>query len=64
MGKDLTKVKAKFKEELQKIVQQKCCEINHYVSGCDSPFSYTQIREVQENLGEIEKNLGIKNISG
>jgi hypothetical protein len=44
-----------FKEELKRLIAQKCREINHYTSGCDSPFSYTQIREVQENLGEIEK---------
>jgi transcriptional regulator with XRE-family HTH domain len=49
-----------FKTELQKLVSQKCIEINHYISGCDSPFSYTQIREVQASLNDIEEVLGIK----
>ena len=49
-----------FKSELQRLVSQKCKEINHYITGCDSPFSYTQIREVQESLNGIEKVLGIK----
>lgn len=49
-----------FKAELQRLVSQKCKEINHYITGCDSPFSYTQIREVQESLNGIEEVLGIK----
>jgi transcriptional regulator with XRE-family HTH domain len=49
-----------FKTELQRLVSQKCKEINHYISGCDSPFSYTQIREVQASLNDIEEVLGIK----
>lgn len=61
MGRKLSEsiVKRSFKEELKKIVYLKCAEINHYVSGTDSPFEYTQIREVQEFLAEIEKTLGI-----
>ena len=52
--------KRKFAIELKQLVHQKCVEINHYVSGCDSPFSYTQIADVQENLREIENTLNIK----
>ena len=52
--------KRKFATELKQLVHQKCVEINHYVSGCDSPFSYTQIADVQENLREIENTLNIK----
>lgn len=45
--------KRKFAIELKQLVHQKCVEINHYVSGCDSPFSYlhrpqlTKIRVVK-----------------
>lgn len=46
--------------ELKQLVHQKCVEINHYVSGCDSPFSYLQIADVQESLREIENTLNIK----
>ncbi len=53
-----------FKTELQRLVLQKCKEINHYISGCDSPFSYMQIREVQESLVDIEEALGIKHTKG
>ena len=52
--------KRKFAIELKQLVHQKCVEINHYVSGCDSPFSYLQIADVQESLGEIENTLNIK----
>ena len=52
--------KRKFAIELKQLVHQKCVEINHYVSGCDSPFSYTQIADVQESLREIENTLNIK----
>lgn len=57
--KALGTYKGAFKAELQRLVYQKCIEINHYISGCDSPFSYTQIREVQESLNGIEEVLGI-----
>ena len=50
----------KFATELKQLVHQKCVEINHYVSGCDSPFSYSQIADVQESLREIENTLNIK----
>ena len=52
--------KRKFAIELKKLVHQKCVEINHYISGCGSPFSYTQIADVQESLREIENTLNIK----
>ena len=52
--------KIKFATELKQLVHQKCVEINHYISGCDSPFSYTQIADVQESLREIENTLNIK----
>ena len=52
--------KRKFATELKQLVHQKCVEINHYVSGCDSPFSYLQIADVQESLREIENTLNIK----
>ena len=52
--------KRKFAIELKQLVHQKCVEINHYVSGCDSPFSYTQVADVQESLREIENTLNIK----
>lgn len=50
------------KYDLQMIYKtnQKCIEINHYVSGCDSPFNYLQIADVQESLREIENALNIK----
>ena len=46
--------------KLKQLVHQKCVEINHYVSGCDSPFSYSQVADVQESLREIENTLNIK----
>ena len=60
---DITEIKIskrKFATELKQLIHQKCVEINHYVSGCGSPFSYTQIADVQENLREIENTLNIK----
>ena len=52
--------KRKFATELKQLVRQRCAEINHYVSGCNSPFSYLQIADVQESLMEIENTLNIK----
>ena len=52
--------KRKFATELKQLVHQKCAEINHYVSGCNSPFSYLQIADVQESLRDIENTLNIK----
>ena len=52
--------KRKSAIELKQLVHQKCVEINHYVSGCNSPFSYLQIADVQESLREIENALNIK----
>ena len=57
---EITLSKRKFATEIKQLVHQKCVEINHYVSGCDSPFSYTQIADVQESLREIENTLNIK----
>ena len=59
---EITLSKRKFATELKQLVYQKCVEINHYVSGCNSPFSYLQIADVQESLREIENtlNIGIK----
>ena len=57
---EITISKRKFAIELKQLVHQKCVEINHYVSGCDSPFSYVQISDVQESLREIENTLNIK----
>ena len=51
--------KETFKRELQALVKQKCDEINHYVSGVNSPFTYLQIRGTQEYLNEILDELGI-----
>lgn len=56
-NKSLGTYEGVFKKELQRLVHQKCCEINHYVSGCNSPFSYLQIRDVQEMLNDIDKIL-------
>lgn len=52
--------KDEFREELKGLISQKLSEINHYVAGCDSPFSYSQISDVQESLCEIEVTLGIR----
>ena len=57
---EITLSKRKFATELKQLVHQKCVEINHYVSGCNSPFSYLQIAYVQESLREIENTLNIK----
>ena len=57
---EITISKRKFATELKQLVHQKCAEINHYVSGCNSPFSYLQIADVQECLREIENTLNIK----
>ena len=57
---EITLSKRKFATELKQLVHQKCVEINHYVSGCNSPFSYLQIADVQESLMEIENTLNIK----
>ena len=57
---EITLSKRKFATELKQLVHQKCVEINHYVSGCNSPFSYLQIADVQESLRDIENTLNIK----
>ena len=57
---EITLIKRKFATEIKQLVHQKCIEINHYVSGCNSPLSYLQIADVQESLREIENILNIK----
>ena len=57
---EITLSKRKFATEIKQLVHQKCIEINHYVSGCNSPFNYLQIADVQESLREIENTLNIK----
>ena len=57
---ELVIAKRRFAIELKQMVHQKCEEINHYVSGCNSPFSYMQIYDVQEHLRGIEEVLNIK----
>ena len=57
---EITLSKRKFATELKQLVHQKCVEISHYVSGCNSPFSYLQIADVQESLRDIENTLNIK----
>lgn len=57
---EITLIKRKFAIEIKQLVHQKCIEIDHYVSGCNSPFSYLQIADVQESLREIENTLNIK----
>ena len=57
---EITLIKRKFATEIKQLVHQKCVEINHYVSGCNSPFSYLQIADVQESLRDIENTLNIK----
>ena len=57
---EITLSKRKFATEIKQLVHQKCVEINHYVSGCNSPFSYLQIADVQESLRDIENTLNIK----
>ena len=57
---EITLSKRKFATELKQLVHQKCVEINHYVSGCNIPFSYLQIADVQESLRDIENTLNIK----
>ena len=56
----LNDAKENFKKEIQSLIKQKCDEINHYVSGCDSPFTYMQIADVQGDLVGILYTLGIK----
>ena len=49
-----------FKDELKQAIMHHCNCINHYVAGCDSPFGYLQIRDVQEKLNDIHEILGIE----
>lgn len=49
-----------FKDELKTLVAKRLDEINHFISGCDSPFTYLQIREVQELMCDIRTTLGIE----
>ncbi len=45
---------------LRPLISKRLDEINHLISGCDSPFSYLQIREVQELMCDIRTTLGIE----
>ena len=54
-----SKLNSAFRKELKTCVKHKLDEINHYISGCDSPFSYLQIADTQEKLCEIADILGI-----
>ena len=49
----------RFREEIRLNVKHKLDEINHYVSGVDSPFNYMTISDVQEHLCVIAEILGI-----
>ena len=49
-----------FKGEIKTLVAKRLDEINHFISGCDSPFTYSQIREVQELMCDIRTTLGIE----
>ena len=51
-----------FKDELRTLVAKRLDEINHFISGCDSPFTYLQIREVQELMCDIRTTLGIEEV--
>lgn len=53
-------LKEKFRDEIRNLVRQKLNEVNHYVAGYDSPFTWSQIANVQAQLDGIEKELGIK----
>jgi hypothetical protein len=59
-----SKLNNAFRKELQTLVKHKLDEINHYISGCDSPFSYLQIADTQEKLREIAEILGIEEQGG
>ena len=49
-----------FKDELKTLVAKRLDEINHFISGCDSPFGYVQVMTVQGYLSEIRNTLGIE----
>ncbi len=54
------KMRQDFRAEVKMLVRHKLDEINHYVSGVNSPFSYSQISNVQGYLCDIAEELGIK----
>lgn len=56
-----SKAKKSFYNQLKALVEEKCDEINHLVSGCNSPFSYLRIAVIQENLANILEALGVDN---
>lgn len=53
-------LKEKFAEELKISVNHHCHCINQFVAGCDSPFNYWQIQDVQDHLRAIAEILCIK----
>lgn len=60
MSLELEGSSTNFKDELKTLVAKRLDEINHFISGCNSPFSYLQIREVQEMMCDIRTTLGIE----
>lgn len=57
-GQEITEIE--FKEEIKGLISTKLDQINHYVSGVNSPFTYQQIRNVQEYLCDIRSEIGIQ----
>lgn len=53
-------MRKKFKIKINKLIHECLNQINHLVAGCDSPYSVSQIQNVQEALREIEEILDIK----
>lgn len=49
-----------FWQELRQLIGQKLDQINHYISGVNSPFGTVQIMEVQNALFEIRDILWMK----
>ena len=50
-----------WEEGLKKLIKLNCNQINHLVAGINSPFLYSQIQAVQEDLRDILETVGIKN---
>jgi hypothetical protein len=44
---------------LRPLISKRLDEINHLISGCDSPFGYVTVRECQELMNLIRQNLGL-----
>lgn len=52
--------KDKRTNEIKKLIKENCDEINHLVAGINSPFTYSQIASVQEDLRGILYSCNIK----